>query len=402
MRQMAASASYVLIASGSQDRGRALSEALSGLGVQGRVIDDVERLLYVTRTPATQTGDGTAGGVPEAVVLEHALATRMPEGLDLVQLLRSRQHLPHAPLVYLGPRDADVEARVVRAGADVYVTLPTKPEVVRAYVEQLLSRRRAERDLREALDRARRFEQALKESERVKDDLIHMLVHDLKSPISSVMGLLDHSIEMMRSGDTHGVEELLSLARSESQHLLNLAANILDVRRMKEGQMPYSPAVIPSLTELAKEALADVAGGPKDRNFGFLVRPEAERIYGDPKLLRRVLANLMANAIKHTRRGGYIDFRAWRQDGDFVLSVRDDGEGIPEADQKRIFNAFEQSRHTVHDRYDTGMGLTFCKLAVEKHGGKIWVESKVGRGSTFYLTLPDRVPQAVDAVAGPG
>lgn len=157
--------------------------------------------------------------------------------------------------------------------------------------------------------------------------------------------------------------------------------------------MPYSPAAIASLTDLAKEALGDVSGGPKDRNFGFLVRPEAERVYGDPKLLRRVLANLMANAIKHTRRGGYIDFRAWKQDGGFVLSVRDDGEGIPEADQKRIFNAFEQSRHTVHDRYDSGMGLTFCKLAVEKHGGKIWVESKVGRGSTFYFTLPDSVAE---------
>jgi hypothetical protein len=131
-----------------------------------------------------------------------------------------------------------------------------------------------------------------------------------------------------------------------------------------------------------------VSGGPRDRHFGFLVRPEAEQLVADPGLLRRVLANLMANAIKHTRRGGYIDFRAWKQDDAFVLSVRDDGEGIPEVDQKRIFNAFEQSRHTVHDRYDTGMGLTFCKLAVEKHGGKIWVESKVGRGSTFYFTIP--------------
>lgn len=185
------------------------------------------------------------------------------------------------------------------------------------------------------------------------------------------------------------------MAQIESHHLLNLAANILDVRRMKEGHMPYQPETIASLTELAKAALADVSGGPRDRNFGFLVRPEAEQVFGDPKLLRRILANLMANAIKHTRRGGYIDFRAWSKDGNVVLSVRDDGEGIPESDQKRIFNAFEQSRHTIHDRYDTGMGLTFCKLAVEKHGGRIWVESKVGRGSTFYFTLPERVPTVV-------
>lgn len=158
--------------------------------------------------------------------------------------------------------------------------------------------------------------------------------------------------------------------------------------------MPYAPEPIGSLTELAKAALADVAGGPRERNFGFLVRPEAERVMADPKLLRRVLANLLANAIKHTRRGGYIDFRAWRQEDAFVLSVRDDGEGIPEADHNRIFNAFEQSRHTIHDRFDTGMGLTFCKLAVEKHGGSIWVESQPGRGSTFFFTIPVDVTDA--------
>ena len=157
--------------------------------------------------------------------------------------------------------------------------------------------------------------------------------------------------------------------------------------------MPFAPESLPSLTDLAKEALGDVAGGPRERNFGFLVRPEAEMLDADPKLLRRVIANLLANAIKHTRRGGYIDFRAWKQDDGYVLSVRDDGEGIPEADQKRIFNAFEQSRHTIHDRFDTGMGLTFCKLAVEKHGGAIWVESKVGKGSTFFFTVPAQVPE---------
>ncbi len=379
------SAQYVLIAMANEARGEGLRSVVEQLDLAAEVFTDVERLLYHTR-----------GSVPAAIVLEHGLVDKVAQ-LDLVALLRRRASLVDVPLVYLGPPQPDVAARVVEQGVDAYLTLPTRPDVVRATLRRLLDRRQAERGLRYALEQSRRFEQAFKESERVKDDLIHMLVHDLKSPISSVMGLLDHSLEMLK-GDARGVDgvdELLSLARGEAQHLLNLAANILDVRRMKDGHMPYAPEVVPSLTELAKEALGDVSGGPRDRHFGFLVRPEAERIQADPSLLRRVLANLMANAIKHTRRGGYIDFRAWRQDDDFVLSVRDDGEGIPESDQKRIFNAFEQSRHTVHDRYDTGMGLTFCKLAVEKHGGRIWVESKVGRGSTFYFTVPVAVAEPV-------
>ncbi len=381
---------YVLIAMATEERGAGLARVVGGLDLAVEVFTDVERLLYHTRV-----------AVPEAVVLEHALVAKVAQ-LDLIGLLRRRPSLADVPFLYLGPDQVELEARALEQGVDAYLRLPTAPEVVRAHLQRLLERRQVERGLRTALEQSRRFEQAYKESERVKDDLIHMLVHDLKSPISSVMGLLDHSLEMLKSAgrEDAGLDELLSLARSEAQHLLNLAANILDVRRMKEGHMPYAPATIDSLTDLAKEALGDVSGGPRDRHFGFLVRPEVEQLSADPGLLRRVLANLMANAIKHTRRGGYIDFRAWKQDDAFVLSVRDDGEGIPEADQKRIFNAFEQSRHTVHDRYDTGMGLTFCKLAVEKHGGRIWVESKVGRGSTFYFTIPVDVaaPVADDVV----
>lgn len=378
-------APYALIAMTSEARAAGFLPVVEGVGLVGQVFTDVEQLLYHTR--------GT--NVPDALLLDHGLTERVPS-LELVTLLRRRKGFEDVPFLYLGPATPELQTRVLEGGADAYITLPTRPELVKAYLGRLLERRMAESAMRKAFEGARRFEQAYKESERMKDDLIHMLVHDLKSPISSVMGLLEHSLEMLRGqGGDHDVEELLKMAQIESHHLLNLAANILDVRRMKEGHMPYQPETIASLTELAKAALADVSGGPRDRNFGFLVRPEAEQVFGDPKLLRRILANLMANAIKHTRRGGYIDFRAWSKDGNVVLSVRDDGEGIPESDQKRIFNAFEQSRHTIHDRYDTGMGLTFCKLAVEKHGGRIWVESKVGRGSTFYFTLPERVPTVV-------
>ena len=382
-------ASPIALAVADPGRGQGLARVTDALGYRSETFTDVESLLYHTR-----------GAVPSAMLIEQALLDSVPQ-LDVLVLLRRRKPLADVPLIVLGADDADRHIRAVESGADAYLTLPTRPAVVRAHLTRMLDRRQRDRQLRTALERSRDFEQAYKDAERVKDDLTHMLVHDLKSPIASVMGLLDHSIEMMGDeGGDAGIAELLSLARNESQHLLNLAANILDVRKMKEGHMPYQPAWIASLTALAKEALSDVAGGPKERNFGFLVRPEAERVAADPGLLRRILANLLANAIKHTRRGGYIDVRAWREGDTVTVSVRDDGEGIPEADHKRIFNAFEQSRHTIHDRYDTGMGLTFCKLAVEKHGGEIWVDSKPNHGSTFGFTLPDSVANdVVDATA---
>ncbi len=358
-----------------------MRDVAAELGLAAEVVTGAEALLFETRL---------ADRVPAAIVLEHSLAAQVDQ-LDLLQLLRRRKHLSDLPLVYMGPQEHEVQASAYDSGADVYLTLPTAPATVTSALRQLLSRRQSAVGLRQTLERLRDFEQAYKESERVKDDLIHMLVHDLKSPISSVIGLIDHSLDMLRDDGAEGIDELLSLARSESQHLLGLAANILDVRRMKDGAMPFDPTWLDDLTVLAQQSLRDVSGGPRQRNFSFLVRPEAERIHADPALLRRILANLFANAVKHTRKGGYVDFRAWRQDDSWILSVRDDGEGIPEADHKRIFNAFEQSRHTVHDRYDSGMGLTFCKLAVEKHGGRIWVESKIGQGSTFFFTLPVNV-----------
>ena len=380
---MSAPIPELFIATSAAERGDALAPVARALGLQSRVLVDVEGLLYHTR-----------GAVPAAIVLDDALVASVPQ-LDLVSLLRRRKPLANVPLICLGEGEvADAGQHMARhtaalsSGADLYLA-QASPELLRAYLKRYLDKAQADAGLRETLARLRQFEDAFKEAERVKDDLTHMLVHDLKSPIASVMGLLDHTIDIMHAtDDEQGVVELLSLARGESQHLLNLAANILDVRRMKEGHMPYDPAWVENLTGLVETALGDARSSHEERHFSVLVRPEAERIFADKGLMRRVLANLFANAVKHTRRGGHVDFRAWKEDENIVLSVRDDGEGIPEADHKRIFNAFEQSRHTVHDRFDTGMGLTFCKLAVEKHGGTIWVESKVGRGSTFYFSVP--------------
>ncbi len=369
----------ILLAMASEERGQAMLPVVQELGYQGMALGDVEALLFHTRA-----------SVPTAIVIEHTLIAKVAQ-LDLVNLLRRRKPLAEVPMLILGPDKPEVHAAILASGADLYLHLPTHPTVLKANLKHLLDQRSRQGALRARLEQVMDMEKTLKDSERVKDDLTHMLVHDLKSPISSVMGLLDHSIEMMKdTGAATTVLEMLSMARAESQHLLNLAANILDVRRMKEGLMPYEPVYVENLSNLARLAQQDASGAPRERTVTILVQPEAEKLYADSNLLRRILANLLSNAIKHTRRGGHIDFRALKdkEQSAYVLSVRDDGEGIPEQDLKRIFNAFEQSRHTVHDRYDTGMGLTFCKMAVEKHGGKIWVESKVGRGSTFFLTIP--------------
>lgn len=362
------------------------TEAVAALDTVVTPVDSAEALLYQTRTHA-----------PLLLIVDDSVTESVPQ-LDLIALLRRRKHLAQTQIVCFGSGGLERHLAALASGASFYMDYSTAPQLVTLYLANILERERADAVLRETLSRLRQLESAYKESERVKEDLTHMLVHDLKSPIASVMGLLEHALDITQeSSDIYGLRELLGLAHGESQHLLNLAANILDVRRMKEGNMPYYPTWIEDLGQLARTSLGDVSLSVKDRHVSSIVRPEAESIYADGELMRRILANLFANAVKHTRQGGHIDFRAWRENHTYILSVRDDGEGIPEEDQKRIFNAFEQSRHTLHDRFDTGMGLTFCKLAVEKHGGKIWVESKVGRGSTFFVSIPVDVSAPVEA-----
>lgn len=376
---MAKPPTYLLIATSNETLGQHISPVAELLKLKNTIITSAEKLLSHVHSYT-----------PQAIVIDNNLINSITQH-DLIALLRRRDNLVNTPIVCVETSSpTDHLARIV-SGVDLCLASPIHAKLLQAYLKRFLDKQYTNKALLNKLKRSQAFEKEVQENEKVKEDLIHMLVHDLKSPLSSVMGLLDHSIEVLSKSDIEDdILELLTLAKSESQHLLGLSTNILDVRRMREGHMPYDPQWIEDLNILANDALRDATSNLEERNFNFIITPEATRLYADPNLLRRVYSNLFSNAVKHTRQGGYIDFRAWKEQDNFMISVRDDGEGIPEADQRRIFNAFEQSQHTTRNHYGTGMGLTFCKMAVEKHGGSIWMESKVGQGSTFFVRLPER------------
>ncbi len=384
---MAKPPTYLLIATPSKTLAQNLIPVAEGLELGSAIVTSAERLLFHVRS-----------STPQAIVIDDDLIASITQH-DLIALLRRKDILANTPIVCLGVEESETHLARVTSGVDLCLNLPIQSELLKAYLQNFLEKQHTNKALLSELKHLQDFEREVQKDEKIKEDLTHMLIHDLKSPLSSVMGLLDHSIEVINAAankDENSILELLILAKSESQHLLGLASNILDVRRMREGHMPYHPEWIEDMSALAHDALRDATSNFEERNFDFIVTPEAKRLYADPNLLRRIFSNLFSNAVKHTRRSGYIDFRAWKEEGDFMASVRDDGEGVPEADQRRIFNVFEQSQHTTRSHYDTGMGLTFCKMAVEKHGGNIWIESKVGKGSTFYIRLPERDEESLD------
>ncbi len=246
-----------------------------------------------------------------------------------------------------------------------------------------------------ALENASRLASLDKEVERLRTDLVNMMIHDLRSPLTGVMT----SIDMLFRGITGEISivqrEILSIAYTSAQHMLNMVNLLLDISRLESRLMPLHRKVV-HLPTLLERVLFYMGVMAQSRQIVIeqQLDPEACFIFADEDLLLRVLQNLLDNALKFSPNGSSIQLRSTivvrdpTQAPMVCLVVKDEGIGIRLADQQRIFDKFTQAgrRHAT----GSGLGLTFCKLVLEVHGGQIWVESAPDAGSSFFLTLPSR------------
>lgn len=239
-----------------------------------------------------------------------------------------------------------------------------------------------------ALENANRFASLDKEVDRIRADLINMMIHDLRSPLTGVMT----SIDMMFRGITGEISvvqrDILSIAYTSAQNMLNMVNLLLDISRLESRLMPLHRKIVhlPTLLERVLFYMGVIAQSKQiviEQQFD----PEACFIFADEDLLLRVLQNLLDNALKFSPNGSSIQLRSKSIAHDMVcLVVRDEGIGIQPGDQQRIFDKFIQVGH--RRATGSGLGLTFCKLVLEAHGGQIWVESEPDAGSSFFLALP--------------
>jgi signal transduction histidine kinase len=332
------------------------------------------------------------------VVIVHETLRGGVSSSEVAGLLSRRAELRQSWVMGVAPLD-QISAFYQQGVADVEPE-PFDAERFKARLEVTLRSKQIQTLAYQRFDQLEQKYAALLEDERLRDRLTHMLVHDLKNPIGSVMGAIDYVRADAQQFLPTSHQELIEMAYEQSQRLLQLASNILEVRKMREGKLRLEPRILApaDLREIISGAVADVGVQTKERRLKARVKDDLPLFAADADLLRRVLANLISNAIKHTEVGGRIRMET-RVDGAFIeITVQDDGEGIPQEDLERIFQDFERSRLTNTTRFDTGMGLAFCKLAVEQHGGRIWVHSVRGRGSNFFFTLPLGIPELDDEV----
>lgn len=321
---------------------------------------------------------------PDLILLD----IMMPDlnGFEVCKRLKSYEHLKEIPIIFISALD-DLENKIkaFSVGGVDYVTKPFQFEEVHARVKTHLKLNQQKKRLKENYER-------LKELEALRDSLVHMIVHDLRSPLMSITGYLDLALmeELPEKAKAY-----LTNVKSSSQMLIELINTLLDVNKIESGNMSleYSPVEINSLVTRTMNNLSALKG---TRSLKFISENKEIIVNCDRQLIERVIWNLVGNAIKFTpERNGQIIVSTVASGNLVKIGVSDNGHGIPREYQEVIFEKFAQAHCRESGiRTSTGLGLTFCKLVAEAHGGKIYVESEQNKGTTFWVELPLDPPRA--------
>ena len=227
-----------------------------------------------------------------------------------------------------------------------------------------------------------------KELDSLRNDLTAMIYHDLRSPLANIVSSLDVLYSMVPENDRETVESILKIAENSTDRIQRLVSSLLDVSRLESGQ-PVADQKAVDTMQLVQNAVRDVTPVTSGRHQVLVtdLPVSLSPIWVDEDMARRVLINLMENASKFSPARGGIEVGAREENTEIHLWVKDNGPGIPLAEQEHIFNKFTRL-HGNNRPGGLGIGLAFCRLAVLGHGGRIWVESEPGKGAAFHFTFP--------------
>ncbi len=293
----------------------------------------------------------------------------------------SRVHTPDPEVV---PKDLSTIPSDPPLRYEAEVTLPSGETVpVQVYVRRVTVGGKARlqwilRDISEA-----------KQLETLREDLLSMIYHDLRSPLANIVSGVD-VLESLQDENDSMARTVLDIIRRAADRIQRLTSTMLDIRRLEAGQplAKLEPASPQQLIEEALDAVRPLATSKGQTLHLEIPDPNLPEVMADPEMIRRVLINLLENAVKYTPEEGQIWIGAQQEPEGWVrFWVRDNGPGIPLEEQEKLFEKYTRVS-TSKGAKGLGLGLAYCRLAVEAHGGSINVSSRPGAGATFYFTLP--------------
>jgi signal transduction histidine kinase len=310
---------------------------------------------------------------PDLILLDVAMPVM--DGFEVCEHLKSDPDLKEIPILFISAlTDTMVKVKAFRVGGDDYITKPFRFEEVEARVRTQLEIHRQKKELQASYEQLRSLEV-------LRDNLTHMIVHDMRSLLMGITWPLDLAI-----GSEGDRVKYIEQAQNAVTKLSKMMLNIIDVSRLESGKMPVSKSDC-ELNRITQSVIDNFL--PQAGNRDLTVSATSTiNVECDADLVRRILENLISNALKFTSSGGSIEVSLAMSNDDALVIVRDSGSGIPPEYHEKIFEKFGQVQGGA-EQLGTGLGLAFCQLAVTAHGGAIGVESEVGKGSSFWFTLPN-------------
>ena len=403
---------------------------LRALGEVGQAISstlDLQTVLRTIVTRATQLAGTDAGVIYEyderrevfvpratdrleAEIVQTMLATPVRKGEGATGRLAEVQEPIQLPDILEAPAESRVRAALVRAGYRALLSIPLVREgrliggltvirkatgefapavidLLRTFATQSALAIQNARLFREIEEKSRQLEVASQH----KSEFLANMSHELRTPLNAIIGFSEVLSERMFGELNEKQEEYLKDIYASGTHLLSLINDILDLSKIEAGRMEleltdfYLPQAIENALTLVRER-----AGRRGIALAQTMDERLGNIRGDERKVKQVLLNLLSNALKFTPEGGRVEVRAGMVDGTAEISVTDTGIGIAPEDQQAIFEEFRQVGTAEKKAEGTGLGLTLCRKFVELHGGRIWVKSQLGAGSTFTFMIPVR------------
>ncbi|HVH46544.1 MAG TPA: hybrid sensor histidine kinase/response regulator [Labilithrix sp.] len=323
--------------------------------------------------------------LPDCVLLD----VRMPDldGFAVCERLRALPQGAETPVLFLTAlRDVDTFDRALRAGGDDFLTKPVRPTELVVRVQTALELRRVKAELSEHYTRLKKQRDDLQRLQLQKERLTAFVVHDLKNPVNAMD--LHAQLLVRDKALSPSARDSATQIRTNARHLTRMILNLLDVSKADEGQLVPKRADL-DLSELVAAVVAELEVNARSRDVELRSSVAGVRVFADEDLLRRVVTNITENALRYAPASSAVTVTA-TQDGDAtIVCIADAGPGIPVDMREKVFDPFVQveSGERVVSHTSRGLGLSFCKAAVEAHDGRIWIED-ASPGTAFCLRLP--------------